>query len=161
MPRSRLAALACALVLALTAAPALAAGPYSAANLTGVWLFEADSGTGGAIAFIRQDERTAVVKAFSDYAIDEIYAMEGRATVSADGAVEIDLKFMSETHQNEFTVQDRCRGKFIASDRIELNVDMDYTSANGTRKFQRTWKMQRVPADKLPKAVREKFDLKS
>lgn len=163
MPRPRLAALALALSLSLvlTAAIGLAAGPYSAADLEGVWIWESDSGTGGAIAFKRQDERSVVVKAFTDYAIDEIYAMEGRATVSSDGAVEIDLTFMSETHQNEFKVKDYGRGKFVASDRVELQVDMDYTNASGSRKFSRVWTMNRVPADKLPEAVRKKFKIKS
>ncbi|MFZ5584939.1 MAG: hypothetical protein ACOZHQ_03310 [Thermodesulfobacteriota bacterium] len=157
MPRHRLAALVLALVLALIAFPGLASGQYSAADLEGVWQWEALTGTGGAIAFKRQDAGKAVVKGFTDYAIDDVYAMEGDARVAADGGVELDLKFMAEHHQNEFEVQNTCRGKFLAKDKIELDVVMNYTSKDGKRQFSRTWLMKKVPADKLPKDVRDKF----
>lgn len=164
MSNSRLAAPTLAVILAMTLAlaalPSPAAGSYSAADLEGVWQWEAKTGTGGAIAFKRQDANTAVVKAFTDYAIDDVYAMEGKAKVAADGGVEIELSFMAEHHQNEFGVKDRCRGKFLAPDKIELEVEINYSSQDGKRKYARTWVMQKVPADKLPKGVREKFSSK-
>lgn len=138
MPRTRLTVLVLVLCLCLAAAPGLASMPFSAADLEGVWQWEADTGTGGAIAFQRQDGAALKIKAFTDFVIDDVYELRGQARVAADGGVEMTLHFMAEHHQNEFAVQNTCRGRFLAPDKIEFKVEMDYRSRDGNRNFSRT-----------------------